>query len=188
MSLMGKVLTEEQHQELLSVLKKRFEENMHRHEGIQWTDVEAKLESNPDKLWSLHEMERTEGEPDVVGFEEGTGSYIFCDCSKESPKGRRSLCYDREALESRKKHPPKNSVMDVANEMGIELLTEEQYRDLQKLEVFDQKTSTWVKTPDSIRELGGAIFCDYRYGQVFMYHNGADSYYASRGFRGLLRV
>lgn len=181
-------LTTEQSQELLHLLQARFEKNMHRHEEINWTDVEVKLKQNPEKLYSLYEMERTEGEPDVIGYDEDTGQFIFCDCSKESPKGRRSICYDRTALESRKKHPPKNNVIDMAEEMGIELLTEEQYRSLQEIERVDQKTSSWVKTPDSIRELGGAIFCDYRYGQVFVYHNGADSYYSSRGFRGILRV
>lgn len=183
-----KKLSEEEQQELLIVLKERFEKNMHRHEGMQWPDVQAKLETNPDKMSSLHEMEKTEGEPDVVGYDEETREYILCDCSIESPKGRRSVCYDRAALEARKKHPPKNSAMDMAAEMGIELLTEEQYRSLQELEVFDQKTSSWIKTPASVRELGGALFCDYRYGQVFVYHNGADSYYGARGFRGLLRV
>lgn len=161
---------------------------MHRHEGLDWNQIQQKLEANPMKLWSLHEMEKTEGEPDVIGFDEKTGEYLFCDCSKESPKGRRSLCYDREALEARKKHKPENSAMDMAKEMGIEILTEEQYRELQKLEPFDTKTSSWIKTPADIRERGGALFCDYRYGHVFVYHNGADSYYSSRGFRGLLKV
>lgn len=178
----------EQPEELLSVLKARFEKNMHRHKGIDWANVQAKLESNNEKLWSLIEMERTGGEPDVVGYDDKKGEYIFCDCSKESPQGRRSLCYDREALESRKKHKPENSVIDMATEMGIELLTEEQYRELQNLENFDMKTSSWVQTPPDIRKLGGALFCDFRFGHVFMYHNGADSYYAARGFRGLLRV
>lgn len=181
-------LTEEQKVELFNVLKERFVKNMHRHEGLKWDQVQQKLEANPMKLWSLHEMEKTEGEPDVIGFDEKTGEYLFCDCSKESPKGRRSLCYDREALEARKKHKPENSAMDMAKEMGIEILTEEQYRELQKLEPFDTKTSSWIKTPADIRERGGALFCDYRYGHVFVYHNGADSYYSSRGFRGLLKI
>ncbi|MEJ9281911.1 DUF4256 domain-containing protein [Ureibacillus thermosphaericus] len=181
-------LTEEQKEELFNVLKERFEKNMHRHEGLDWNQIQQKLEANPMKLWSLHEMEKTEGEPDVIGFDEKTGEYLFCDCSKESPKGRRSFCYDREALEARKKHKPENSAMDMAKEMGIEILTEEQYRELQKLEPFDTKTSCWIKTPADIRERGGALFCDYRYGHVFVYHNGADSYYSSRGFRGLLKV
>lgn len=183
-----KELSQKQRIELISILKDRFEKNMPRHEGLDWEQVQVKLEANPEKLWSLYEMERTEGEPDVIGYDEETGEYIFCDCSKESPKGRRSVCYDREALESRKKHKPETSAMDMANEMGIEILTEEQYRELQKFGPFDQKTSSWVKTPDDIREKGGALFCDYRYGHVFVYHNGADSYYGARGFRGLLRV
>lgn len=181
-------LTEEQKEELLQLLKERFEKNMERHDNIQWDDVAKKLESSPEKLWSLYEMERTEGEPDVVGYDEDTDEYIFVDCCKESPKGRRSLCYDREALEKRKKHKPENSVMDVANEMGIELLDEEQYRKLQEFGPFDTKTSSWIKTPQDIRDKGGALFCDYRYGHVFVYHNGADSYYSSRAFRGMLRV
>lgn len=184
----NKELTQEQREDLLKVLKERFENNMHRHEGIEWNQVLERLESNPKKLWSLYEMERTEGEPDVVSFNEKTGEFIFCDCSKESPKGRRSVCYDREALESRKKHKPETSAMDMAKEMGIEILTEEQYRSLQQLETFDMKTSSWIQTPADIRERGGALFCDYRYGHVFVYHNGADSYYGSRGLRGLLRV
>jgi hypothetical protein len=183
-----KQLTQEKHQELLQTLQERFEKNMHRHEGMKWEDLLVKLEENPEKLVSLKQMEETEGEPDVVGYDEERNQYLFIDCSKESPKGRRSVCYDREALESRKKHPPKTSVMDMVEEMGIELLTEDQYRKLQEVEVVDQKTSSWVKTPDSIREKGGAIFCDYRYGHVFVYHNGADSYYGARGFRGLLYV
>ncbi|MFD1706706.1 DUF4256 domain-containing protein [Siminovitchia sediminis] len=169
-------------------LKDRFAKNMDRHEGLEWDQVQARLEENPEKLWSLNEMERTGGEPDVVGQDQKTGEYIFYDCSAESPKGRRSICYDREALESRKKHKPENSAMDMAADMGIELLTEEQYRALQKLGTFDQKTSSWVQTPADIRERGGALFCDYRYGHVFLYHNGAESYYAARGFRGSLRV
>jgi hypothetical protein len=181
-------LSQETREELLTTLKARFEKNMNRHEGLEWDKVHAKLEENPEKLWSLNEMERTEGEPDVVGLDETTGEYIFYDCSKESPKGRRSICYDREALEARKKHKPENSVMDMAVAMGIELLTEAQYRELQKLGNFDLKTSSWVQTPDHIRKLGGALFCDRRYDTVFVYHNGADSYYGARGFRGSLRV
>ncbi|WP_404328619.1 DUF4256 domain-containing protein [Mesobacillus maritimus] len=181
-------LSQETREELLSTLKKRFEKHMNRHEGLEWDKVQAKLEGNPEKLWSLNEMERTDGEPDVVGLDEATGEYIFYDCSAESPKGRRSICYDREALESRKKHKPENSVMDMAVAMGIELLTEDQYRELQKLGNFDLKTSSWVQTPANIRKLGGALFCDRRYDTVFVYHNGADSYYGARGFRGSLRV
>jgi hypothetical protein len=184
----NKALSPEQRDELINKLKARFENNINRHTGIDWSKVKAKLESNTEKLWSLHEMERTGGEPDVVGFDLSTDEYIFYDCSAESPKGRRSLCYDREALESRKAHKPKDNVLDVAASMGIDLLTEEQYRELQKFGPFDSKTSSWIKTPADIRALGGAIFCDYRYGQVFVYHNGAESYYAARGFRGLLRV
>ena len=183
-----KELSPEQHEELLSALKARFENNMNRHQGLEWAKVQAKLEANPEKLWSLNEMERTGGEPDVVGHDKTTGDFIFYDCSAESPKGRRSLCYDREALESRKKHKPENNVIDMAAAIGIELLTEEQYRKLQKLGNFDTKTSSWVKTPADIRKLGGAIFADFRYGNVFVYHNGAESYYAARGFRGSLRV
>lgn len=184
----GQILSHEQQTELLQILKERFENNMHRHEGLDWEKVQSKLEANPEKLQTLHAMEETLGEPDVIGYDEKTDEFIFCDCSKESPKGRRSLCYDREAWEKRKKHKPENNVLDVAAEIGIELLTEEQYRDLQKLEHFDTKTSSWIKTPADIRERGGALFCDYRYGHVFVYHNGADSYYGSRGFRGILRV
>ncbi|MDZ7265615.1 MAG: DUF4256 domain-containing protein [candidate division KSB1 bacterium] len=183
-----KKLLPEQREELLRKLKARFEKNMSRHDGLQWLDVQAKIEANPEKMWSLHEMERTGGEPDVVGYDEKTGEYIFCDCSAESPNGRRSLCYDREALESRKEHKPENNVVDMAAAMGIEILTEEQYRELQKLGAFDTKTSSWVKTPPNIRKLGGALFCDRRYNHVFVYHNSAESYYASRGFRGLLRI
>ncbi len=183
-----KVLSPEQRNELLKVLKTRFEKNMSRHKGLEWAKVEAKLQANPEKLWSLNEMESTGGEPDVVGHDTKTGEVIFYDCSAESPSGRRSLCYDREALESRKEHKPKNSAMDLAASMGIEMLSEEQYRELQKFGKFDTKTSSWVQTPSGIRKLGGAIFCDYRYGNVFTYHNGAESYYAARGFRGSLKV
>ncbi len=181
-------LSKTQKEELLRVLQARFEENMNRHKGIEWAEVRAKLEANNKKLSSLHEMERTGGEPDVVGFDEKTGEYIFYDCSPESPSGRRSLCYDREALESRKEHKPKGSAVDMAASMGIELLTEEQYRELQKLGNFDTKTSSWVRTPSNIRKLGGALFCDRRYDTVFVYHNGAESYYAARGFRGSLKI
>jgi hypothetical protein len=181
-------LTEKQHEELLKTLKARFEKNMNRHKGLAWTKVQAKLEANADKLWSLHEMERTGGEPDVVGHDKKTDEVIFYDCSAESPKGRRSLCYDRQALESRKEFKPEGNAMDMAAAMGIELLTEEQYRELQTLGNFDTKTSSWVKTPPAIRKLGGAVFCDRRYDTVFLYHNGAESYYAARGFRGSLRV
>ena len=186
-----KKLSSEQCEKLFSTLKDRFEKNKNRHKNIDWVKVLAKLEArqaNTAKLWSLHEMEKTGGEPDVVGFDKKTGEYIFYDCSTESPKGRRSICYDREALESRKEHKPKNSAIDMANEMGIELLSEEQYRELQKLGNVDTKTSSWVKTPPDIRKLGGALFADFRYGKVFVYHNGAESYYAARGFRGLLRI
>jgi hypothetical protein len=181
-------LSPEQREELLKILKARFENNMKRHEGFEWTEVQAKLEANAGKLWSLNAMEATGGEPDVVGYDKETGEYVFIDCSAESPKGRRSICYDREALESRKEHRPENSAADMAAAMGIELLTEEQYRELQKLGEFDTKTSSWIKTPDNIRTLGGALFCDRRYDTVFVYHNGAESYYAARGFRGILRV
>lgn len=184
----NKELSPEQREKLLETLKARFEKNMNRHEGLEWDKVQAKLEANPEKLWSLNEMERTGGEPDVVGYDKETDEYIFFDCSAESPKGRRSVCYDREALESRKEHKPENNAVDMAYAMGIELLTEEQYRELQKLGNFDTKTSSWVKTPENIRRLGGAIFGDRRYDTVFVYHNGAESYYASRGFRGSLRV
>ncbi|MDM5233677.1 DUF4256 domain-containing protein [Lysinibacillus pakistanensis] len=181
-------LSLEQREELLRTLKARFEKNMNRHKDLEWAKVQARLEANTEKLWSLNEMEVTGGEPDVVGYDNKTDEYIFYDCSAESPKGRRSICYDREALESRKKHKPENNAIDMATAMGIELLTEEQYRELQKLENFDLKTSSWVQTPVNIRKLGGALFCDYRYDTVFVYHNGADSYYAARGFRGSLRV
>jgi hypothetical protein len=183
-----KELSPEQLEELLRTLKTRFEKNMNRHKGLEWVKVQAKLEANTEKLWSLNEMERTGGEPDVVGHDKKTGEYIFYDCSAESPKGRRSLCYDREAHEARKEFKPENTAVDMAAAMGIELLSEEQYRELQKLENFDLKTSSWVKTPSDIRKLGGAIFCDRRYDTVFVYHNGAESYYAARGFRGSLRV
>jgi hypothetical protein len=188
MTEINKELTQEQREELLSMLKARFEKNMNRHESLEWANVQEKLEANPGKLWSLHEMETTGGEPDVVEYDKKTGEYIFYDCSAESPKGRRSVCYDREALEARKKYKPENSAMDLAASMGIELLTEEEYRELQKLGNFDLKTSSWVQTPANIRKLGGALFCDRRYDTVFVYHNGADSYYAARGFRGMLRV
>ena len=183
-----KELTLKQQEELLGVLKARFEKNMNRHKGLEWAKVQAGLEAQNVKLWSLHEMERTGGEPDVVGHNKKAGEYIFYDCSAESPDGRRSLCYDREALVSRKENKPKNSAMDMAAAMGIELLTEEQYRELQQLGQFDLKTSSWIITPSAIRKLGGAIFCDRRYDTVFVYHNGADSYYGSRAFRGSLRV
>ena len=181
-------LAKKQREELLRTLKARFEQNMNRHQCLEWEKVQARLEANAEKLWSLNEMERTGGEPDVVGHDAKTGEYIFYDCSAESPKGRRSLCYDREALDSRKENKPKDNAMDMASAIGIEILTEEQYRELQKLGKFDTKTSSWVKTPPAIRKLGGAIFCDRRYDTVFVYHNGAESYYAARGFRGWLKV
>jgi len=183
-----KTLSPAQREELLGALKTRFEKNRTRHKGLEWANVQARLEANPDKWWSLHEMERTEGEPDVVGHDKKTGEYIFFDCSAESPKGRRSLCYDREGLESRKEHQPENSALDMAAAMGIELLTEDQYRELQQLGTFDAKTSSWIQTPAAIRQLGGALFADFRYSHVFVYHNGAQSYYAARAFRGALRV
>ena len=183
-----KELSPEQREELLRTLHAGFEKNMNRHEGLEWAKVKARLEANPEKLWSLSEMERTGGEPDLVGHDKKTGEYIFFDCSPESPKGRRSLCYDREALDSRKENKPKNSAVDMAAAMGIELLTEEQYRELQKLGDFDTKTSSWLKAPADVRKLGGAIFGDLRFGRVFVYHNGAESYYSGRGFRGWLRV
>jgi len=183
-----KKLSPKQREELLSALKARFEKNMNRHKGLAWVKVQARLESHPEKLWALNEMERTGGEPDVVGYDKKSGEYIFYDCSAESPKDRRSLCYDRAALEARKEFKPKDTVMDMAAAMGIELLAEEQYRALQKLGNFDTKTSSWLKTPAEIRKLGGAIFADRRYDHVFVYHNGADSYYGGRGFRGSLRV
>jgi hypothetical protein len=181
-------LSPKQHDQLLEVLKARFEKNRSRHQGVDWATVQAKLEANPKKLAALHEMEESGGEPDVVEHDKKAGEFIFCDCSEESPKGRRSICYDHEALESRKEHKPKNSAMQMAANMGVELLTEEEYRRLQKLGEFDTKTSSWVKTPAEIRKLGGALFCDRRYNTVFVYHNGAESYYAARGFRGSLRV
>ncbi len=181
-------LTPEQCEQLLQALEARFVKNMNRHAEMDWTSIRTRLESNSGKLWSLHEMEVTGGEPDVVGYDEVTGEYIFYDCSPESPKGRRSVCYDHEALEARKQNKPKNSAIGMAADMGIELLTEDQYRELQQFESVDTKTSSWLKTPAEIRKLGGAIFGDYRYGQVFVYHNGADSYYAARGFRGSLRI
>jgi len=181
-------LSHGQRDELLTTLKSRFETNIHRHKGMEWSEVQLKLEASPGKVWSLNEMERTGGEPDVVGFDRETGEYIFFDCSPESPAGRRNVCYDREALESRKSFPPGDNAVGLAAKMGIELLTEEQYRELQKHGDFDSKTSSWIKTPDSIRKLGGALFADRRYGNVFVYHNGASSYYAARGFRGSLRV
>jgi len=183
-----KQLSPEQRKELLRTLKARFEKNMSRHKGLEWAGVQAKLDANPEKLWSLDEMERTGGEPDVVGHNKKTGEYVFYDCSAESPKERRSLCYDHEALEKRKEHKPEDSAINMAADMGIELLTEEEYRELQLLGNFDTKTSSWVKTPPEIRKLGGAIFCDRRYDHVFTYHNGADSYYAARGFRGSLKI
>jgi hypothetical protein len=184
----GAPLGDAQREELLAALKARFEENMDRHEGLDWDDVRARLEADAGKLWSLHAMERTGGEPDVVNHDATTGEYRFCDCSAESPDGRRSLCYDREALEARKKHKPEGSAIDLAAAIGVEILTEEQYRELQTLGEFDLKTSSWVRTPAEIRELGGALFCDRRYDRVFTFHNGADSYYAARGFRGSLTV
>ena len=181
-------MKQEQQKELLNTIKLRFEKNMQRHQDLDWNKIQAKLELNPDKLSVLFRMEETEGEPDVIGYDKKTDEYIFCDCSTESPKGRRSICYDRAALNSRKEHKPKTSALDLADEIGIEILNEQQYRDLQILGKFDTKTSSWIKTPDEIRKLGGALFCDYRYGVVFTYHNGAESYYAARGFRGVLKV
>lgn len=183
-----KKLSSEETVKLLDALKKRFDKNMNRHKGLEWDKIQTKLEANTDKLWSLNEMEATEGEPDVVAFDKKTGEYIFYDCAAESPKGRRSLCYDGDALESRKEHKPKDSAIEMANAMGITILSEEEYRELQQLGSFDTKTSSWVQTPVAIRELGGAVFCDRRYDHVFLYHNGAESYYAARGFRGSLRV
>ncbi len=183
-----KELSLEQREELLRTVKARFEKNLNSHKGLKWDKIQAKLEADIDKLWSLNEMEVTGGEPDVVGYDKNTDEYLFYDCSSESPKGRRSVCYDREALESRKEHKPENNAIDMAEAMDIEILTEEQYRELQKLGKFDTKTSSWVKTPDHIRKLGGAIFCDCRYDTVFVYHNGAESYYSARGFRGSLKI
>ncbi|HRJ30970.1 MAG TPA: DUF4256 domain-containing protein [Cyclobacteriaceae bacterium] len=185
---MKKKLTQDQQKELLKTLNARFEKNKNRHKGIDWVNVQARLEANPAKLWSLSQMEQSGGEPDVISFDKKTGEYTFCDCSAETPKGRRSICYDHEALESRKEHKPANSAVQMAEDMGIELLTEEQYHALQKLGPFDTKTSSWLKTPTAIRKLGGAIFGDYRFGRVFIYHNGAESYYGVRGFRGILQV
>ncbi len=183
-----KELSPKQKEELLSILKNRFEKNMNRHKGLEWTKVKAKLDAKNEKLWSLNEMEKTGGEPDVIAQDKKTGEYIFYDCSPESPTGRRSVCYDLESLDSRKEHKPANNAIDMASAIGIELLTEEQYRELQKLGKFDTKTSSWIKTPANIRKLGGALFADFRYDHVFVYHNGAQSYYAVRGFRGSLRV
>ncbi|HXM47725.1 MAG TPA: DUF4256 domain-containing protein [Pyrinomonadaceae bacterium] len=185
---MKKEFSTKQREELLNTLKARFEKNMNRHKGLEWAKVQAKLEANTEKLWSLNEMERTGGEPDLVGYDKKTGEYIFYDCSSESPQGRRSFCYDREALDLRKEHKLENNAVDMAASIGIELLTEEQYRELRKLGNFDSKTSSWVKTPADIRKLGEALFCDRRYNTVFVYHNGAQSYYAARGFRGSLRA
>jgi hypothetical protein len=183
-----KSLPAKEQEKLIAVLKDRFEKNMNRHKGIKWDKVQAKLESNPDKLWTLNEMENTGGEPDVISYDKKKNEYVFCDCSEESPKGRRSICYDREALNKRKEHKPKNDAITMAEDMGIEILTEDDYRALQELGEFDLKTSSWIKTPAEIRKLGGAVFCDRRYDTVFLYHNGADSYYAARGFRGKVRV
>jgi hypothetical protein len=183
-----KKLSPAQAEEILKTLKTRFEKNLHRHSGMEWSTILKKLENNQGKLWSISEMERTGGEPDVAGYDKDTNEYLFFDCSAESPAGRRSLCYDRQALDTRKENKPENSALDLVAAMGIEILTEMEYRALQELENFDTKTSSWIKTPDSVRQLGGALFADYRYGQVFVYHNGASSYYAARGFRGVLRV
>ena len=188
LSTAKKILTSEESKELLSVLKARFEKNMQRHKGVDWVAVQSKLEANPEKLWSLSEMESSGGEPDVVAFDKKANEFVFFDCSAETPKERRNVCYDREALDARKEHKPGDSAMDIANGIGIEILTEEQYRDLQKLGEFDLKTSSWIATPADIRKAGGALFCDRRYGHVFVYHNGASSYYSSRAFRGSLRV
>lgn len=183
-----KIITKEQREELVVILKSRFEQNMDRHKGMEWAEIQEKLKANSTKMWSLNEMENTGGEPDVVGYDEKTGEYIFMDCSSESPKGRRSLCYDREAWESRKKYKPEDNAIDLATAIGIEILTEKQYRELQKLGEFDLKTSSWIATPPEIRKLGGALFCDRRFNHVFTYHNGAESYYSARGFRGCLKV
>ncbi|MGC9341627.1 MAG: DUF4256 domain-containing protein [Bacteroidales bacterium] len=181
-------LSQKEMEEFLNMLKLRFEKNMHRHNGLDWSKVQEKLENNPEKFWSLNEMEKTGGEPDIVAFDRKSDQYIFCDCSPESPKGRRSLCYDHQGLEERKKSKPRNSAIDMASEMGIDILTEEQYRELQQLGDFDSKTSSWVKTPEAIRKLGGALFMDFRYKHVFVYHNSAPSYYSTRGFRGALKI
>ncbi|WP_269226590.1 DUF4256 domain-containing protein [Flavobacterium eburneipallidum] len=182
------LLSPEEQSTLLETIKTRFEKNSNRHPDLKWTKIQAKLEANPEKLWSLNEMEKTEGEPDVVGYDKATDEYLFYDCAAESPKGRRSICYDQEALDARKENKPKNSAIQMASEMGIEILSEEEYRNLQQLGKFDTKTSSWIKTPENIRKLGGAIFSDFRYGTIFVYHNGAESYYAARGFRASLRV
>ncbi|MCM3758492.1 DUF4256 domain-containing protein [Sporosarcina aquimarina] len=187
-SIAKKEVPVEQCEELLSILKSRFEDNMHRHSELEWATVQAKLDANTEKLWSLNEMERTGGEPDVIGYDKETNTFMFCDCSAESPSGRRSVCYDPESLESRKKNKPAHSAVGMATEMGIELLDEEQYRALQQIETFDKKTSTWIQTPSTIRKLGGGLFCDFRFDTVFVYHNGVESYYAARGFRGILYV
>lgn len=183
-----KHLSPEEQSTLLETLKNRFDKNSNRHQELEWAKIQAKLEANPQKLWSLNEMEKTEGEPDVVGYDKTTDEYLFYDCAAESPKGRRSVCYDQEALDARKENKPKNSAIQMATEMGIEILTEEEYRHLKQLGKFDTKTSSWIKTPENIRKLGGAIFADFRYGTIFVYHNGAESYYAARGFRASLRV
>ncbi|MEO6176588.1 MAG: DUF4256 domain-containing protein [Flavobacterium circumlabens] len=188
MSTTKNKLSADQQEALLAVLQNRFDIYIYRHKGLDWNKIQTKLEASPQKMWSLDEMERTEGEPDVIGYDKNTDEYIFVDCAAESPKGRRSICYDHEALEKRKENKPKDSAVNIAEEMGIEILTEEQYRQLQQLEKLDTKTSSWIKTPADIRKLGGALFCDFRYNTVFMYHNGADSYYAARGFRGILKV
>lgn len=188
MAKSNKTLTDKGKEDILTILKERFKKNMHRHKDLDWDEIQSKLEKKPEKLWAISEMERTEGEPDVVVFDKKSAEFLFVDCSPESPKGRRSICYDREALNARKQHKPANSAMDVANEMGIEILSEEEYRALQELGEFDLKTSSWIMTPEDVREKGGALFCDRRYGKVFTYHNGADSYYAARGFRGILKV
>lgn len=188
MAKSNKTLTDKGKEDILTILKERFEKNMHRHKDLDWDEIQSKLEKYPEKLWAISEMERTEGEPDVIVFDKESAEFLFVDCSPESPKGRRSICYDREALDARKQHKPANSAMDVANEMGIEILSEEEYRALQELGEFDLKTSSWILTPEDVRKKGGALFCDRRYGKVFTYHNGADSYYAARGFRGILKV
>ena len=188
MAKSNQTLTAKGKEDILKILKERFEKNKNRHKDLVWEEIQIKLEKHPDKLCSISEMERTEGEPDVIGFDKSTGKFLFADCSAESPKGRRSICYDKAALEARKEHKPKNSAMEMAKELGIEILTETEYRELQELSEFDLKTSSWVLTPDDIREKGGAIFCDRRYGKVFTYHNGADSYYAARGFRGKIWI